>query len=289
LAKGINGFLAQLDGSSEVSLPDVAARNNTKGENNFGGFYSLDNIVNLGWGTIKIDVKTSYRKLGDERDIRVKATEVRREHDLGSDWGKVGVGSGELLVKGSCTVENENGLINLNPLCASGLEVSQELLVDGEDAGEERYRLETGLGVLRRLGEDKERDRAENNRTRLDTRSLGFGEFLDSLIEVQLEFGILRQFGNHKVVVGVKPKTTFPKLHKRFNPHMYLPLLHLGSRHVDVFSLSSTSHGEINVQRRQSQADITFRNNVECGGVIEDVVVKGKFTAIIGFIDVSDS
>ena len=39
LAKHINGFLAQLDGSSEVSLPNVMARHNAKGEDNVGRLY----------------------------------------------------------------------------------------------------------------------------------------------------------------------------------------------------------------------------------------------------------
>ena len=78
----------------------------------------------------------------------------------------------------------------MNPLCTSGLKVSEEVLVDREDVGK-RNGLETRISLFGGLGENKERDGTQNDGVSLNAHSIGLIEFFDSLVEVQLEFSLL--------------------------------------------------------------------------------------------------
>ena len=93
----------------------------------------------------------------------------------------------------------------MDPLGTSGLEVGEESLVDGEEFGEEADGLEARLSRFCGLAKDKEGDRAEHNRAGGDTECLSFLEFLDSLVEVELEVGLIGELGDDKVVVRVEP------------------------------------------------------------------------------------
>jgi hypothetical protein len=57
-----------------------------------------------------------------------------------------------------------------------------------------------------------------------------------------------------------------------------LPFLHLRSRNIDTVGLSATAHGEVNIEGRQTEPNISLGDNVERGGVIKDVVIQGEFT-----------
>jgi hypothetical protein len=59
---------------------------------------------------------------------------------------------------------------------------------------------------------------------------------------------------------------------------MNLPFFHLRSRDIDTVRLSSTSHSEIYIERGQALSNISLWNDVECGSVIQDVIIQREFT-----------
>lgn len=203
--ESVDSLLAELDGSGEVSLPDVAARHDTEGEDDVGGLDGSDDFLELAGGTVEIDVEGSDGELGNEVDVGVEAGEVGGQGDLGGDRGELSVGRDELLLEGSSGVEDKDGLIDLDRLSTSCLQISKEGLVEREELGEEADGLEAGLGLLGSLSEDEERDGTKDNRAGGDAMGLSLLEFLNSLVEVELEVGLLRELRNDKVVVGVEP------------------------------------------------------------------------------------
>ena len=58
-----------------------------------------------------------------------------------------------------------------------------------------------------------------------------------------------------------------------------VPLLHLASGDIDTLSLTATAHGEVNIERGKSLAQVTLGNDVESSGVVENVIVKSEVTA----------
>jgi hypothetical protein len=64
-----------------------------------------------------------------------------------------------------------------------------------------------------------------------------------------------------------------------------LPFLHLTGRDVDAVSLAPTAHGEINIKGCQTLANITLGNDVECSGMIENMVVERKFATEVYWLD----
>jgi hypothetical protein len=204
--KAINCLLAELDRGGEVSLPDVTTRNNSEGKNDAGGLDSHEDLVKLTGSTVKVDVETSNRELGNKGQVGIEAREVSGQQDLRGDGGEGFVSSGVLLLESSSSVEDEDGLVNLHPLGTGGLEVGQESLVDREEFGEEGDGLESGRGLFGSLAQDQERDGAQDDRAGGNTSSLGLLELLDSLVEVQFELGLFRDLRNDKVVVRVEPR-----------------------------------------------------------------------------------
>jgi len=90
------------------------------------------------------------------------------------------------------------------------------------------------------------------------------------------------------MVVRIKPEKRRCKreilLHKA--KVISLPFLHLTGGDVDAVSLTPSTHGEIDVKRRQTLANITLGNNVEGSRMIEHMVIEGKFAAKIDWLDV---
>jgi hypothetical protein len=41
--------------------------------------------------------------------------------------------------------------------------------------------------------------------------------------------------------------------------------------------LTATTHGEENIEIRKTESDITRGNDIECGRMIKDMIVKGEF------------
>ncbi len=203
--ESIDSLLGQLDGSSEVSLPDVAARNQSQRKDDWGGLDGSNDIVELSGSTVEVNVEAGDGELSNDLDVGVEAGEVGGEQDLGRDGSKLGVSRDKLLLESRGNIEDEDGLVNLDPLDTSCLEGRQESVVDGEELGKERDGLEARLRVFGSLAEDKERDGAEDDWACNDTSSLGLFILFESFVEVELELGLVRKFGDNVVVVGVKP------------------------------------------------------------------------------------
>ena len=203
--KTIDGGLTSLDGSREIRLPDVTARNETEREEKGGGLDSSDSGLKLSRSAVEINVKTGDGELGNEVDIRVETTEVGGQEDFRGNRGKFSISGVELALELETSIKNEHGLIDLNPLSTSSLEFSQELLVERENLGEEGDRGKVWGGILRSLTQPQISDGAQDNRAGRDTEGLGLVELFNRLIEVELEVGGLGQLGHNKVVVRIEP------------------------------------------------------------------------------------
>ena len=64
----------------------------------------------------------------------------------------------------------------------------------------------------------------------------------------------------------------------------HLPLLHLRSRDIAAVGLTSTTHGEVNIERCQTLTNVTLGDNVESGRVVEDMIIERKVTTEKKFI-----
>ena len=150
-------------------------------------------------------METSNGKLGSEVEVGVKATEVGGQEDLGGDRGKFSIGCVELTLELEASIENEDGLVNLDPLCTSGLELSQELLVEREDLREERDRSKVGGGILSSLAQPQIGDGTQDDGAGRDAKGLCLVKLFNGLIEVELEVGGLGELGYNEMVVRVEP------------------------------------------------------------------------------------
>jgi len=99
---GINGGLANLDGSRKVGLPDIVTGNKAKKEDKGNGFDSSDDGLKLGRSAVNVNVETNGREFG----------------------GRV-----ELALKLETDVENEDGFVDLDPFGAGSLELGQRPFV----------------------------------------------------------------------------------------------------------------------------------------------------------------
>jgi hypothetical protein len=153
-------------------------------------------------------VETSNRELGDEVDVGVQAVEIGGEHDLRSNGDKLSVSRCILLVEVRTLVENKDGLIDLDGFDTSSLELRQELLVNRQDLGEQRDRLEGSRCFLGGLAKDKVRDGAKNDWASDNAGCLGLVVLGKGLVVKELEVGLLGQLWDDKVVVGVEPETS---------------------------------------------------------------------------------
>lgn len=133
LAQLVDSLLTELERCCEVVLPYVASRDKTKRKDKAGSLRSGNGSIKLSRLTIEVDVKTSDRELSSKLKVRIKTAVVSREDDLRGDWSKGAVCSGELLSEAGGSVQNKDGLVDLDPFRTCGLQLSQELLVGRED------------------------------------------------------------------------------------------------------------------------------------------------------------
>jgi hypothetical protein len=75
--------LSELDSTTEIGFPDVAARDEAQRKYNRSALNCIGDLSELIRGAIKIDVKTSNGKFGCELDVGIEAGEISGEHDLG--------------------------------------------------------------------------------------------------------------------------------------------------------------------------------------------------------------
>jgi hypothetical protein len=151
-------------------------------------------------------METRNGQLGNVVQIGIESREVGGEENVGSNLGENSISGDELRFEVGRTIENEDGLVDLNPLSTRSLQISKEGLVDGNELGEKANGLEAGLSILSSLSKNEERDRAEDNGASGDTSSLGFLKLFNGLVEVEFEFCLVGELGDDKVVVGVEPR-----------------------------------------------------------------------------------
>lgn len=269
LAELLDGGLDDLDGLLEVGLPDVTAVNDTGGEHLLLAEV-LDDLAELLRVADQVDVKGVGVLEGGVDNVEVvdDVAEVGGESELGTSGA---LESGELLVGGleslldlGGEVEDEDGLINLDGLGASLLELLQELLVDGEELVEERDGVD-GLATVG-LAEGEERDGTDEDGTGGDAGLLGLLELTDRLgVGGEGEGLVVLESGLDIVVVGVEP------------------LDHLEGGNVNAILLVATAHGEELVDGLEVVLAVTLGDGVEHLDVVEDMVVVGE---VVGGDDV---
>lgn len=197
--------LGDLEGRGDVVLPDVAARDESEGEDEGGVLDASEDRLELLGSAVEIDVEAVDGELGDELDVGVEAAKVGRDGDLESrgGLGEGSVGRGELGAEGRGGVENESGLIDLDLGGASSLELDEELSEGGNELVEDIDRLERGvLLVATGLADNEVGDGAENDGAGDDASGLGLLELVDGLGVDELEFGGRRDLTLEVVVLG---------------------------------------------------------------------------------------
>lgn len=245
LAKLLNSGLDKLDGALQVGLPDVTSVDDTGREDGVGAQGS-GNSLKLLRVADKVNVD-GVDVLGDEVNVVDDVTEIGGEDKLGD----LVTESGELLVGGlegslglGREVKDEDGLINLDSLGTSLLELGQELLVDGEELLEQVNGVDRLTTVS--LTEVKERDGTDEDGAGGNTSLLGLVEVGNSLGGIaQCESLVVLEGRLNIVVVGVKP------------------LDHLQRRNINTSLLVTTTHGEVLVNLVKAILGVTLRNGLE--------------------------
>lgn len=244
LAELLDSALNSLNGALQVGLPDVSSVDNTSGQDGLGAKGTNDGLKLLRVAD-KVDVD-SVDVLGDEVKVVDDVTKVGGEDELGD----LVTQAGELLIGGlesslglGGQVEDENGLINLNGLGTSLLELDEELLVDGQKLLEQVNGLD-GLATVG-LSEVQEAHRANKDGAGDNTSLLGLVELNNSLGgSRQLEGLVVLESGLDVVVVGVKP------------------LDHLQRGDIDASLLVATAHGKVLVNSVQAILGVTLGDSL---------------------------
>ena len=185
LAKLLDGGLDDLDGLLEVGLPDVTAVNDTSGEDLLLAEV-LDDLGELLRVADKVNVESVCVLEDAVNDVKVvdDVTEVGGEGDLGTagtlESVELLVGGLEGLLDLGGKVEDEDGLVDLDGLGTSLLELLQELLVDGKELLEEGDGVD-GLATVG-LAEGEERDGTDEDGAGGDASLLGLLELTDGLM-----------------------------------------------------------------------------------------------------------
>ena len=211
LAELLDSVLDLLDGGLEVGLPDVTSVDNTSGENLLGA-ESGDNGVELLGVADKIDVDgVEVLNVGEDLNVVHDVTEVGGE----SDAGTLGTEGTELLIGGlegslglGSEVEDKDGLVNLDILGTSGLELGQKLNVERKELLKQSDGVNSLVTVG--LGESQERDGTEDDGAGGDASGLGLKELNNRLrLGSKLELLVVLESGLHVVIVRVEPLDHF--------------------------------------------------------------------------------
>ena len=211
LAELLNSILDLLNGGLEVGLPDVTAVDNTGGEDLLRAESGDDSVELLGVAD-QVDVdRVEALQVGEDIDVVDDVTEVGGE----SDAGTLGTEGTNLLVRRLegglgllSKVEDEDGLVNLDILGASGLELGQKLDVERKELVKQRDRV-NGL-VTVGLTESQEGDGTKDDGAGDDASGLGLKELNNGLgLGSELELLVVLESGLHVVVVRVEPLDHF--------------------------------------------------------------------------------
>lgn len=245
-AKGLDGSLEDLERLGEVVLPDVAAIDNTGREDLVRAELLEDRLKLLGVAD-EVDVETSSAgESGENVEVVDDVTEVSGNDDLGdgiTSGGNGLVGGLEGSLDLGAEIEDEDGLVNLDRLGTSGLELLQELDVDRDELVEEGDGVDGGATVS--LAKSKEGDGADKDGAGLETSLLGLEELADGLgVLGEGEGLVVLESGLDVVVVGVKP------------------LNHLEGGDIDTTLLVATAHGEVLIERGELLGSVTLGNSL---------------------------
>ena len=58
------------------------------------------------------------------------------------------------------------------------------------------------------------------------------------------------------------------------------PFLHLTGGDINTLGLTTATHGEVDIEGRETLAKVTLGDDVELGRVVKDVVVEGEIAAM---------
>ncbi|KAK1242143.1 hypothetical protein MKX07_000129 [Trichoderma sp. CBMAI-0711] len=246
LAELLDSALDNLNGALQVGLPDVTSVDNTGRQDGLGA-ESTENGLELLRVADKVNVD-GVDVLGDEVQVVDDVTEVGGEDQLGD----LVTEASELLVGGlesglglGGQVEDEDGLVDLDGLGTSLLELDEELLVDGQEVVEQVNGVD-GLATVG-LSEVQEGDGADQDGAGDDTSLLGLVELSNGLGGGgQLEGLAVLEGRLDVVVVGVEP------------------LDHLQGGDVDPTLLVATAHGEVLVNGVKAILGVSLRDSLHC-------------------------
>lgn len=208
-----NGLLGEGLGSLEVVLPDVSARNDTELEVELGGLDGGNNLVKLLGLTVEVEVESENGEVLEELNGLADSAVGRGDGDLRGDGSKSLVGLLEEFGLGLGLVHHEDGLVELNLLNTSLLELREELLVDRDKLVKEVEGLELSGGRVGLSDEGEVSDRTEKNRSGGDAVLLGLLVLRKSLVVVELELGLGRVVDLDDVVVGVEAAKLLINVH----------------------------------------------------------------------------
>lgn len=60
------------------------------------------------------------------------------------------------------------------------------------------------------------------------------------------------------------------------------PFLHLGGWNINTLALATATHGEVHIERGEAEIEIALGDDVECGRVVENVIVEREFATEFG-------
>ena len=261
--KLLDGLLGESLGGLEVGLPNVSAGNDTELEVDLGVFEGGNGGLELSGLTVEVEVESVDGEVLEVLKGLADTTVSGSEGDLGGNRGEGLVNLLELRSPSLGSVSDQDGLVDLDVLNTSLLELGEELLVDGEQVVEERERLEVGRGLSGLGNKGKVGDRTEHDRSGGDTSLLGLVVLVQLLVDLQAESGGGTVLNLDNVVVGVEE------------------LAHLGGDNVNSLGLvlTTSAHGEVGVQVGQVLGCISLRDDTEVERVVKKLVIEGEVTA----------
>jgi hypothetical protein len=151
-------------------------------------------------------MQASDWQFGNERGVDIEPTEVCGEHDFQPNFGEFCVGTGVLLIISRSSIQNQDGLVDLNPLSTSLLQLVEQLSIDWKKFRKEVDGIEVGRGILGGLAENEERYGTEDNGPSGDTGLFSFLELVNVLAGIELELDSVVELGNDIVVIRVEPR-----------------------------------------------------------------------------------
>jgi len=205
MAESCDRLSSKFNDSSEVGFPNITAGDETERENQVGRLDGHDSALELSGLTVQVNLKTSNRKLRNEVEVGVEATEVGGQQELRRILDKFGIGGPILRSIRSSFIENEDWLVDLDPLDARSLEFGKELLVDVDEFGKQGEGIKVCRSLPSRFAKEKVRERTENDGPRLDSKSLCFVVLGERLVVKELEISVFGELGYNIVVIGVEP------------------------------------------------------------------------------------